>query len=83
MAARSRPSTRNTIVENITPVQNMTSQPLLLRDIHRIREDADSTIEWLPGLWLLKNGMQCRCGLRPAHETSSRSSVVLQTLQKI
>ena len=59
MAARSRPSARNTIVENITPVQNMTPQSLLLRDIHRIREDTDSTIDWLPGLRLLKNGMHC------------------------
>ena len=57
--AAGRPSTRNTIVENVTPVQNMTAQSLLPRDIHRITEDTDSTIEWLPGLWLLKNGMHC------------------------
>ena len=56
MAARSRPSARNTIVENVTPVQNMMAQSRLFRDIHRIREDTDSTIKWLPGLGLLKNG---------------------------
>ena len=84
MAARSRPSAHNTIVEYVIPVQNMTVLSLLLRDIHRIREDTDSTIEWLPGLRLLKNGMQCRYALRSAHETFSRSSVVLlQNLQEI
>ena len=54
-----RPSAPKTIVENVTSVQNIRAQSLLLRDIHRIREDTDSTIEWLPALRLLKNGMHC------------------------
>lgn len=56
---RGRPSAPTTVVENVIPALQMTEERYLLRDIHRVSHNMDSTIQWLARHGLLSNSQQC------------------------
>lgn len=59
MAARGRVAARRTIVANVMPAANLAEQHYVLRDIHRITDNVERTIEWLAERGLLSNSQLC------------------------
>ena len=54
-----RPRAPTTIVDNVIPALQLTQERYLLRDIHRVSADIDSTIQWFARRGLLANSQQC------------------------
>ena len=73
MAARGRPAARPTIEAKVTPVANLMEQHYVLRDVHRITDSLDRTIEWLAACGLLSNSQLC-CNANMGYVARQRCS---------